>query len=38
MNNQVMIYEVKEDAAPNAALLFSQDEKKFFWNDFQQCQ
>jgi hypothetical protein len=33
MNNQVMIYEVKEDAAPNAALLFSQDEKKFFWND-----
>ena len=33
MNNQVMIYEVKEDAAPNAAILFSQDEKKFFWND-----
>lgn len=33
MREQVMLYEVKESAAPNAAVLFSDDAKYFYWNE-----
>jgi MoxR-like ATPase len=33
MIKQVMIYEVKSSAAPNANELFSADKKYFYWND-----
>lgn len=33
MADQVMVYEIKKDAASNAKILFSDDGEKFFWND-----
>jgi hypothetical protein len=33
MTEQVMIYEVKSSAAPNADGLFSDDKKYFYWNE-----
>lgn len=33
MNEQVMIYEIKSSAAPNAKSLFSNDEQYFYWNN-----
>lgn len=33
MTEQVMIYEIKSSAAANAEVLFSDDNKNFFWND-----